>query len=94
MKVTPKRFKIPQRYARFIEIEPDVLKDAVDATVAEWRTARRLAERGMRPSPVGANELLRLARILGFPDDLPLLPGLKAIADDDLKAFTSQVDGP
>ena len=80
MEITHKRLKLPQRYARFIEVEPDVLKDTRDATVADWRTARRLAERRLQPSPVGANELLRLARILRFPDDLPLLPRLEHVA--------------
>jgi hypothetical protein len=74
------RLELPQRYETRVEAEPGRFKNAEDATVADWRIARRLAEQNALPAPVGSNQLLRLARAFAIPDDVPLLPRLRALA--------------
>jgi hypothetical protein len=71
---------IPQRYETRVESEPGRFKNAEDATVADWRIARRLAEQSALPAPVGSDQLLRLARVFGIADDVPLLPRLRELA--------------
>jgi hypothetical protein len=76
----PRSLEIPQRYETRVEAEPGRFKNAEDATVADWRIARRLAEQSALPAPVGSDQLLRLARVFGIADDVPLLPRLRALA--------------
>jgi hypothetical protein len=80
--MTIKKLKVPQRYEAFIAAGPTGFKNAEHATVAEWRTARQLATKNALPSPVGSDELLRLARLMGIPDNVPLLPRPKTLARD------------
>jgi hypothetical protein len=70
----------PKRWASFVEAEPNSFKSAGDATVADWRTATRLAKQTGEREPVGARKLLHAAKLLGIPEDVPLVPRLKALA--------------
>jgi hypothetical protein len=65
---------------RYIELESGDWIKMERATVAEWRGEQRLALRRGERCRRGVNQMIRLARILAIPDDVPLYLCLLAIA--------------
>jgi hypothetical protein len=82
MALENKKLQLPKSYAQFLE-RPDGFVDADKATVSDWKTAVRLAKEDLRQSPAGAKQLIRLAEFLRIPEDVALLPRLRALANKE-----------
>jgi hypothetical protein len=71
--------KVPRVLPGFIEVEADRYKPSEKATVAEWRAAKAfLRSAGDRRIIF---KMVRIAEQLNIPDDVVLLPRLKALAE-------------
>jgi hypothetical protein len=72
------RYEIPKRLPEFVECG-DAFVPSDEATVEEW-------QRHKNPDK-SVNQILKLAKKLGLPHNIPLLPRLQALAQANVLAF-------
>jgi hypothetical protein len=72
------RYEIPKQLPEFVKCG-DALVPSDKATVEEW-------QRHKDPDN-SVNQILKLAKKLGLPDNIPLLPRLRALAEANILAF-------
>ena len=72
------RYEIPNQLPEFVECG-DAFVPSDEATVEEW-------QRHKDPDN-SVNQILKLAKKLGLPDNIPLLPRLRALAEANVLAF-------
>jgi hypothetical protein len=73
------RYEIPKQLPEFVECG-GAFVPSDEATVGEW-------QRHKNPDK-SVNQILKLAKKLGLPDNIPLLPRLRALAKANVLAFT------
>jgi hypothetical protein len=91
--------KLPRTLPTFIEVEPDSYASSAEATVAQWRAQKKLlrpvGDFDALPRTMGVrrtiHRMVRLADTFGIPDDVPLLPRLKALAGGNVTAISPKV---
>jgi len=72
------RYEIPKQLPEFVECG-DVFVPSNEATLEEW-------QRHKNPD-TSVNQILKLAEKLALPDNIPLLPRLRALARANVLAF-------
>ena len=72
------RYEIPKQLPEFVECG-DASVPSDEATLEEW-------QRHKEPD-TSVNQILQLAKKLGLPDNIPLLPRLRALAEANVLAF-------
>jgi hypothetical protein len=72
------QYEIPRQLPEFVECG-DAFVPSDEATVGEWL-------RHKNPDK-SVTQILKLARELGLPDNIPLLPRLRALAKANILAF-------
>jgi hypothetical protein len=75
---TMARYEIPKQLPEFVECG-DAFVPSNEATVEEW-------QRHKNPDS-SVNQILKLAEKLALPDNVPLLPRLRALAKTNVLAF-------
>ena len=76
------RYEIPKGLPEFVECG-DAFVPSDEATLEEWR-------RHKDPDN-SVNQILKLAKKVGLPDNVPLLPRLRALAKLNVLAFNRKV---
>jgi hypothetical protein len=76
------RYEIPKQLPDFVECG-DAFVRSDEATVGEW-------QRHKNPDK-SVYQILKLAKKLGLPDNIPLLPRLRALAKTNVLAFTRKI---
>ena len=72
------RYEIPKQLPEIVECG-DVFVPSDEATVEEW-------QRHKNPD-YSVNQILKLAKKIGLPGNIPLLPRLRALARANVLAF-------
>jgi hypothetical protein len=72
------RYEIPKQLPEFVECG-DVFVPSDEATVEQW-------QRHKNPDN-SVDQILKLAKKIGLPDNIPLLPRLRALAKANVLAF-------
>jgi hypothetical protein len=72
------RYEIPKLLPEFVECG-DAFVPSDEATVEEWQRHKNPDE--------SVNQILKLAKKLGLPHNIPLLPRLRALAKANVLAF-------
>jgi hypothetical protein len=72
------RYEIPNRLPEFVECG-DAFVPSNEATLEEW-------QRHKNPDDA-VNQILKLAKKVGLPDNIPLVPRLRALANANVLAF-------
>jgi hypothetical protein len=78
MSALPPRYEIPKQLPEFVECG-DAFIPLNEATVGEW-------QRHKNPDN-SVDQILKLAEKIGLPDNIPLLPRLRALAKTNVLAF-------
>ena len=76
------RYEIPKELPQFVECGEDAPVPSDEATVEEW-------QRHKNPDN-SVVQILKLAEKIGLPDDIPLLPRLRALARANVLAFNQK----
>jgi len=76
------RYEIPNELPEFVECGGDAPVPSDEATVEEW-------QRHKNPDN-SVDQILKLAEKIGLPDDIPLLPRLRALARANVLAFNQK----
>jgi hypothetical protein len=72
------RYEIPKQLPELVECG-GAFVPSDEATVEEWQRHKNPDE--------SVNQILKLAKKLGLPDNIPLLPRLRALAEANVLAF-------
>jgi hypothetical protein len=72
------RYEIPKLLPKFVECG-DASVPSDEFTIEEW-------QRHKNPD-TSVDQILKLAKKLGLPDNIPLLPRLRALAEANVLAF-------
>ena len=72
------RYEIPKQLPELVECG-DAFVPSDEATVEEWQRHKNPDE--------SVNQILKLAKKLGLPDNISLLPRLRALAEVNVLAF-------
>ena len=75
------RYEIPNQLPEFVECG-DAFVPSDEATVEEW-------QRHKNPNN-SVDQILKLAKKIGLPDNIPLLPRLRALAKANVLAFNQK----
>lgn len=76
------RYEIPKQLPEFVECG-DVFVPSDEATVEQW-------QRHKNPDN-SVDQILKLAKKIGLPDNIPLLPRLRALAKVNVLAFNQKL---
>jgi hypothetical protein len=86
--------KIPRSLPALWDEKADGYRLPGDATVGQWRLAKRSARKGEligavtpRTYASAVNRMVKIADLLGLPDDVVLLPRLRALADPNVQSI-------
>ena len=78
------RYKIPRQVPTFLEISDGRVVPSKRATVHQWRQALKLIHQQIGFELRVITQMIKLANVLGIPDDVELLPRLEALTSGNV----------